>query len=264
MQKIDLDNEEITEVEKTFWGRQFQKEATRSQKMFDGLFGILLPVACFAFDPAVFKTSEIWGAHPYLGHIKPFAYLMSFVSVMALMAFLIWGAKLKWINGFLTGFFLVGGIISFGIGVVLLPISLFGLLILIGALGFTPLITALVYLRNSVRTYKNAIPFLSKRNLLETAILAALFGSITPAAVNFEINRKFEKIRNGDAHSVYENARYLNLVAPIIDTSSLIEDYNVSETSEEKRKALSDVYKQLTGSENPKWRQSAGPKGFIQ
>lgn len=239
---------EITGVKETFWRRQFQKEATESQKKFDWIFGIILPVACFAFDPAIFKTSDLWGSNAYLGSIKPFAYLLSFLSVMTLMAFMIWGVKLKWLNAFLAGFFFIGGLVSLGIGVVLLPISLLGLIILIGALGFTPLFTAFVYLRNAVRSYKFAKSHLNKRVLIQTAILAALFGSITPAVINFEIDKTLSEIKTGDSQTIRANADYLYFVAPIVNFDSLILEYRTEQnTNSKRRKALSDVYKKLTG-----------------
>ncbi len=126
-------NEEKTGSQKGFWHWQFQTESTESQKTFDWLFGVILPVSCFVFDPIVFK-GDAWGA-AYLGTYKPFAYILSFVSVMAMSAWLIWGEKLKWLNAFLAGLFIVGGIVSLGIGIILSPISLLGLIILIGALG---------------------------------------------------------------------------------------------------------------------------------
>ncbi|MGI8669808.1 MAG: hypothetical protein ACR2J3_08165 [Aridibacter sp.] len=247
MQILNLESENKIELTKPFWRRQFQKETTKSQKIFDWILGIILPVACFAFDPAIFKTSELWGSEPYLASLKPFAYLMSFVSVMALMAFLIWGAKLKWFNGFLAGFFLIGGIISLGIGIVLLPISLLGLMILIGALGFTPLFTALIYLRNAIRAYKSAKHLMNKKQLIQAAVLAGLFGFVTPAVLNFEIEKTLEKMRSGDAQTVRENAEYLYFVSPIVDFETLVKEYRFATTSKERKEALADVYRDITG-----------------
>ena len=162
--------------EQTFWRRQVQTETTSGQKVFDWIFGIILPVACFSLDPAVFKSSDLWGAAPYLATIKPFAYLLSFVSIMSMMAWLIWGARLKWLGGFLSGLFLVGALVSFGVALVMLPISLLGMLLAgLGVLGFIPFFTSFVYLRTAMRSFKLAQPFFRKNILVKTFLLTATF-----------------------------------------------------------------------------------------
>ncbi|MEP6904420.1 MAG: hypothetical protein ABJA66_22075, partial [Actinomycetota bacterium] len=162
MQQLELNKESDTKLAPLlkvgFWKRQFQAQSTKAQRIFDWICGVFLPVICFAFDPIVFKTQGF--GETLFGTYKPFAYLLSFVSIMAMTAWLIWGAKLNWLNGFLTGLFLVGGIISFIVGVVLFPFSVIGLLFLIGILGFTPLFCSFVYLRNVFRSYHAAKPFL--------------------------------------------------------------------------------------------------------
>ena len=184
-----LSLEEMSEPPKGFWRRQFQKESTAAQKKFDWLFGVILPVACFTFDPIVFTNYGL------LEDYKAFAYILSFVSVMAMSAWLIWGARLKWLNAFLAGLFIVGSIISLGIGIVIFPFSLIGLFFyFIGALGFTPLFSAMVFLRNSVRAYEAAKPFLEKKVLVYCFLLGALFSAIVPPVINVEINKlKHEK-----------------------------------------------------------------------
>jgi hypothetical protein len=92
MQRLRLYEDAIILPKIGFWRRQFQTEATKSQKKFDWAFGVILPVICFVFDPVVFKGGGFGVA--FLGAFKPFAYLLSFVSVMAMSAWLIWGAKL--------------------------------------------------------------------------------------------------------------------------------------------------------------------------
>lgn len=243
IEKEDVIGKEIIE-KKPFWRRQFQKETTHSQKIFDWIFGVIMPVICFAFDPAVFKGGIVGSA--FLGKYKPFAYILSFVSVMAMSAFLIWGRKLKWINGFLAGFFAIGGFISLIIGIVLLPISLFGLIILIGALGFTPLCSSLVFLRNSLRAFHFAQPHFQRKVLIRSAILAGLFGLITPAVINFEIQNLLNKMKNGDVQTIRKNSQYLKFAAPITNFNLLTEGYNFQDNSDE-IKAFAEEFENLTG-----------------
>ena len=187
MQQLRLNENLEIKTEKSFWKRQFQQESTESQRTFDWLVGVILPIACFVFDPIVFKNQGL------LINYKSFAYLLSFVSVMAMSAWLIWGAKLKWLNAFLAGLFITGSIVSLSVGIILFPISILGLVILIGALGFTPLFSAIVFLRNSIRAYQAAKPFLEKRVLVYSFLISALFSAVVPFVMNVEIN----KIKNG-------------------------------------------------------------------
>jgi hypothetical protein len=247
MIKLKL-NEEKVEPRKGFWRRQFQTESTESQKTFDWLFGVILPVVCFVFDPIVFK-GDAWGA-AYLGTYKPFAYILSFVSVMAMSAWLIWGEKLKWLNAFLAGLFIVGGIVSLSLGIILLPISLLGLFILIGALGFTPMFSAVVYLRNSLRAYQAAKPSLEKSVLTRSFALSAIFSAVVPSVINAEINRALDKIIKGDARTVRAEIQSLKYIAPLINFDVLALHYHRSALEEretEKMKAIAAIYKEMTG-----------------
>ena len=190
MQQLGLNENIETETEKGFWKRQFQTQSTRAQRKFDWLFGVILPVICFAFDPIVFTNQT------FLGNYKTFGYVLSFVSIMAMAAWLIWGAKLKWLNAILAGLFIVGSVVSLGIGIIIFPISLLGLIILIGALGFTPLFTSIVFLRNSVRAFRAAKPFLERKTLVYSFSLAALLTAVIPPIANVEINKlKSEKVK---------------------------------------------------------------------
>ena len=238
---------------KSFWKRQFQAEATYGQKYFDGLFGIILPVICFFFDPIVFKANS--PASPLAGQYKPFAYLLSFISIMALMAFMIWGAKLKWLNGFLSGLFSIGSVISLTVGIALFPFSLMGLVILIGALGFTPLFTAFVYWRNAVRAYKITKPFLEVNLLIKSMVLTAMFGLITPAIINIKIQKGLETLQHGNPSEIRRTAQRLRFVAPLVDFTKLYQKYDTTGKIEiaEQNQALAESYKMLTGKEMRKW-----------
>lgn len=246
MQQLLLEENNIIEPKKGFWRRQFQTEATTSQRKFDWVFGVIMPVICFVFDPIVFKGG---GGH-LLGTYKPLAYLLSFVSVMAMSAWLIWGAKLKWLNALLAGLFLVGGIISLAIGIVLLPISLIGLIVLIGALGFTPLFTAIVFLRNAFRAYQISKPFLDSGVLVRSFALTAIFSAVTPAVINVEINKLLKEIEIGDAQTIRKNAQILKYILPLVDLDKIISRYRRAAPDQietEEMKAIAEAYKQLKG-----------------
>ena len=246
MQSLGL-NEETTEPRKRFWRRQFEKESTESQRKFDWVFGVVLPVICFALDPIVFKSG--FGEQALLGVLKPFAYVLSFISVMAMSAWLIWGAKLKWLNGFLAGLFAVGSIISLGVGIVLLPFSLLGLFLLIGILGFTPLFTSIVFLRNALRAFHTAKPFLERGVLLNSFMLSAVFSLCLPTVLNLQIYKALNEINYGDAQTVRAQAAKLKYVAPLVDSGVLLKPYKqcAIKRDEEKKAALAEAYRELAG-----------------
>lgn len=200
MQTLELNREEVEETEEPeelaagFWRRQFQTRATKAQMKFDWIFGVILPVVCFTFDPIVFQSEIGFFGGFSLVAFKSAAYILSFVSVMAMAAWLIWGEKLKWLNAPLAGFFAVGGIISLIIGILIAPLSLLGLIILIGVLGFTPLFTSIVYLRNALRAFQSAKPFFERRILIYSFALSALAAAVVPYVLNVNINYVLEEI----------------------------------------------------------------------
>ncbi len=243
--KPESDKPETYETETVgFCRRQFQVEATKNQKIFDWMFGAILPVICFTFDPLVFK-----GNGALIGNYKSFAYLLSFISVMAISAWLIWGSKLKWLNAILAGIFGLSGVISLIIGICIFPISLLGLIVLIGALGFTPLFTSIVFLRNAVRAFHAAKPFLEKRVLVSTALLCALFSFTIPFVINAKIYSLLDEMETGNVQTIRQNARMLKFVAPIVNFDRLSFHYfrSSENVSPEAKQAIADAYRDLTG-----------------
>lgn len=227
----------------TFWRRQFQIETTEKQRDFDLIFGIVLPTACFLFDPLVFRGGY---SGAVLGEFKPFAYLLSYFSIMALLAFRLWGARLKWFNGFLCGLFAVAAAVSLGIGIVLSPLSLLGLIILIGAVGFTPFFTAFVFARSAVRAYRIAKPVVESKLLFNSIILAAILSLSLPILVNRKIESGLQAMRNGDAQTIRATARRLKMVAPLVDANRL-KGADCGNEDSAARDALFETYEELSG-----------------
>lgn len=248
-QILGLGDQPEQEKRNGFWRRQFQVEPTRRQKQYDWFFGVVMPVICFFFDLGIF--SSYFGGDAIFGTFKPFAYLLSFFAIIAMMAWLIWGEQLKWISAFIAGLLLTSGIVALVIGVVLLPFSLMGLVLLVGALGFTPLFTGIVYLRNGVRAMRATKPFLPKSTLTYTILLSSLTAGVVPYVVNTEIYRIMKRIETGDANTIRREGQKLWPVAPLVDADALTRRYYVVPGSEtqtvERAQALADVYYELTG-----------------
>lgn len=176
-QEVLPDELPITLPKAGFWKRQFGENVTAKQKGFDWSVGVALPLICFLFDPIVFRDGN-GGA--LLGKFKLSAYMLAFVSIAAMTAWLLWGERLKWLNGWLAGLFFVGSGISLIVGTILFPFSLFGMLLLIGFLGFTPLFTSIVYLRNGVRALRAASKVSEKVVSVNVAVLSGMIAIALP------------------------------------------------------------------------------------
>lgn len=227
-----------------FFSRQFQGEATAKQIGFDWTFGVVLPVICCLFDPVVFRGH----AFPaLLGDYKPFAYILSFIAIMSMVGFLLLGKKLIWVNAVFSGVFGLGALISLMVGLVILPFSLIGLIIIIGALGLTPLFAAFVYARNAFRAYHSAGMSLEMASVRKLGVLAALFSFCIPYVANGLINRELDNMSNGDAETIRTAGERLKYVAPIVDLDQLATGASMEEMESEKAEALSKTFEMLTG-----------------
>jgi hypothetical protein len=233
------------EKETGFWMRQFQLEPTREQKHFDAIFGVFLPVACFFFDPLVFRDT-FDGA--MLGAYKPFAYLLSYVSVLGMIGFLLLGAKLKWFGAVLSGLFFLAAVISLAIGIVIFPYSLMGMVFLIGVLGFVPLVTSFVFLRNAVRAFESAGLSLERGVARHTAMLSLVLSFCLPYLANVQIANSLKEMVNDDAQTIRIVSARLRYAAPVIDFNTVKEaGRNTSLLDGERKRALADAYHDLTG-----------------
>jgi hypothetical protein len=137
-----------------FWARQFAGEPTAAQTRFDVVFGIIVPVLCFIFDPVVFQDKFGGGIGGFYRGVSFYAYTLSAAEILALGCWLYFGARASRWAAPAAGIFLAGALFSFVLGVAILPLSVVGLLFLVGALGFVPFLTALVYLRVGVRALR--------------------------------------------------------------------------------------------------------------
>lgn len=244
---LDLDeNQNVKSEEKLgFWKRQFQKESTLAQSIFDLVFGLFLPIFCFFYDPIVFKGGGMNGA--LLSGFKPFAYLLCYVSLTSLVLWLTCGEKLKKFNVILAGVLFTSGLVSLVVGLILLPFSLIGLLLLIGALGFTPLFTAFVYLRNGVRAFNESSQYFERVFLTRSIAVIALTVLAIPALFNLKLNRAIDNmIAHADSRNVYDATFRVSPIWYLVDTNRIVDGY-IAQNSEEKKKVLEMAYQLIDG-----------------
>ena len=245
------DAELDTEAPKGFWKLQFDDEPTRKQKIFDWVFGVVVPLICVAADPIVFRSGGPGG--PLFGAYRPFAYLLSIASILAMAAWLLWGAKLKWLAAPISGLFFFGGSVSLLVGILLLPFSIIGILFFfVGLLGLTPLFSAVVFLRNGRRAYKAALMAIGDQAAWQAAFLAGLFSFVVPYVINFQIARAVNEITTGDVQTIQRETAKLRLVAPLVDLGKLSNRYHRFDDIEKKSpraNELANSYKTLSGSD---------------
>jgi hypothetical protein len=148
---------------------------------------------------------------------------------------------------------LCGSIFCVAVGLALAPFSLFGLLLYgIGIFGFTPFLTALVYLRNSSRALRaekvGAGGFAGVLIPVLGILLVAGVSLLLSIQIHLMVDRAVTEILEGDSqHAIFAAHR----LAPLsfFANSELDQIVNAySGASDEKRKQLlKSCYQEITG-----------------
>ncbi len=134
------------------WARQMSGRGTVWQTAFDVAFGIVGPILCVVFDPGVLRPDG-WEFFEPLQEVRLFVYLVIGLGIAALSYFLV-TRKSSWI---LAGAMYGAAVFALFLGVVMLPMSALGLLLVIGIFGFTPFVSAFVMWRNARRCRESAV-----------------------------------------------------------------------------------------------------------
>src|SRR5260221_79748 len=163
---------ELGHPKSRFWRRQFAPEVTIPQLVFDVIFGAIGPILCFVFDPIVFHAG--FAGAPLFPAYQPIVYLFSGFEIVLLCFWLIMGPGSELWNAMFGAALLCGGLFCLAIGCILLPFSVMGLMLGVGLFGFTPFLTALVYLRNGSR----ALRAKSYESSTFTRVVGALCGCL--------------------------------------------------------------------------------------
>ncbi|MGD9590552.1 MAG: hypothetical protein AB7Q37_11410 [Pyrinomonadaceae bacterium] len=185
MEDLKISEDQAPAIRPKFLARQFSQQPTLAQQKFDWTFGVILPIVCVAADPCVFRSSIGFEVSGPLVKFKIFAYILSSISIMSIAAWLLWGNKLGGFRPFLGGLFLAAAAVSTLVGVVLFPISVLGSFLIIGVLGFTPLFSGFVFLRNASRAIEASVNDLPLGYVVKAAMLTALYALVVPFVLNF-------------------------------------------------------------------------------
>lgn len=233
-----------------FWKRQFGSTNTRPQLVFDVVFGVIGPILCFAFDPIVFRNG--FAGPPLLPRYQAFVYLFSGLQIVLLCLWLFTGPGLQVWNRMIGGTLLAGGLFCLTVGVMLAPFSLIGLIYVIGVFGFTPFLTALSYLRNSVRALRAGerdASALTQPVAVSAGILLAVgLPLLLSIQIHSAINRALTEILKGDsAHAIFAAHRLMPLrffAGPELD--QIVNAYR-AESNAQRKELLKSCYREITG-----------------
>ena len=168
-----------------FMERQFGGLQTVTQRKWDWAFGVVLPTLCIAADPIVFRSSLDIGGKAWLGDYQTGAYALGFASTMGMAAWLLWGDRLGLLRPVLAGLFFTSSVVGLVTGLLMLPISLVGLVLVIGIFGFTPFLSSFIYLRNAVRAVRGTTKSMPTDYVWHAAVVAALYAVVIPIVLNF-------------------------------------------------------------------------------
>jgi hypothetical protein len=232
-----------------FWRRQFVLPATTPQIILDVVFGMVGPVLCFAFDPVVFRDGFM--GRPLFQEFQLFAYSFSALEIAALSAWLLFGARLSRGRGFIGGVLVGGALFCLATGLVLLPFSVLGLMFGIGIFGFTPFVTAIVYLRNGCRATErhHDAAALSQAGAL---VLGFILSLGAPALLRVTIHeiaaQSVDNIIHGDSQQVSAANHRLRALRFVVgaELDRIVDSY-ATETDPSRKQLLGSSYHEITG-----------------
>lgn len=171
-----------------FWRRQFTAIPTPAQDKFDSVFAIVLPILFIVVDPIVFKTPARFLGPGYLEDYRLLAYLFCSLEIGLFLTWRTFRLPLRRFAAVFAGAFFAGAILSTVIGVMILPLSVMGMVLVLGVLGFTPFVTAFVFLRNGVRAARINVNGAGVYWRLSTAFLSAVLAIAMPVVAQAKVN----------------------------------------------------------------------------
>jgi len=244
----NLTVESLTPTRAPFWSRQFSVAGTEQQATFDIAFGLIIPVLCFYLDPVVFKGDFLSG--PILQSYQVFAYGVAALEVTLFMIYMLCGARLGAWSRLIGGALISGSVFSLVTGVIILPYSLMGLIVVIGVLGFIPFITAFVYLRTGWRALTNEAAAIG--SLINCLVIGAILSLGVPALASVYVSRSathsIEAIIHGNPQQAELALAHLRRlpVIPQQNLEPLMQAY-LQEKDPERKKLLKNCYQILAG-----------------
>lgn len=168
---------------------------------FAAIVGIVAPVFCLVFDPFVFKGGDEHGA--FLGRFWVLGYSLIGLEFATLAAWLASRGRLGPLCGVAAGVLIGGALFAAAVGLLLLPLSLIGLLVVIGILGFTPYLTAYAYLHQGMLALEKARSRAGEARAAAGLSLGLLLAFGLPVTAQMGVQRAWaaaiQAVADGDA-----------------------------------------------------------------
>ena len=235
----------------SFWKRQFLQPRTLQQLIFDICFGIVGPILCVISDPIVFVSS--FGGSDFLQRIRFFAYFEIFLAICVL-AYWLWRHRPSLV---LAGALYGSALFSVALGIRMLPLTLIGILAIIGILGLTPFVTAFVFLRNGVRSQAGCVSSRGRAAQVAALVLGVALVLGIPIGLHMvathQVNWAVATFVNGNdqdfgrAEKILGTARSLRLAQldPYVGDKIFVSYINTSDPKQ--RQKFARAYQGLTG-----------------
>ena len=236
-----------------FWRRQFAPIPTKAQDTFDSIFAVVLPIACVVADPIVFKAvMPGLRGHAILADYQLVAYLVTTFEIGLFLTWQTFRLRLRPYAPAFAGFFFAATFFSIAIGLALLPYSIVGLIVIMGALGFIPFLTAFVFLRNAIRAMRIQVTAASLQLRFALAVTSAVLVLALPIFINMTVENAVGSTVNSmiDGDETQAQLAALRLrkfqFVPSKFTEQIAEAY-LHEGNAVKRSTFNAVYRDITG-----------------
>lgn len=215
--------------------------------IFSVLMGILAPILCLALQPFLLPGDLfLLPGLQFINTYWIFSYGFIGLEILALSLWLSIGERPRIWYGALSGVLFAGAFFAGGLGLILLPFRLLGLLILIGFLGFVPLFTAYAFYRNAVRAYRHAGISLSGTTLRASALLGSMLVMGVPGGIQARVLMVVQSTIQGVVEGDPAAMDRLRAWAPFVSRDRLVWAYD-AERDPIRKSRLSKAYKDLTG-----------------
>ena len=212
------------------------------------IFGVLAPMACLVLEPGAAQIlndmSNGDGDQLLTLGYRLFGYCMITLEILVLVLHITMRRRLGVWNSLVAGVLGVGAMFAALHGAVLLPLSILGLLVVIGILGFVPFATAIVFAINGRGALIDAIESAGWMRVLCLVIIGALLSIGVPVAaqwpVTVDMESALERTANGDPVDIKPFERW----TPV---KSRVWELWRRETNPERKECFDQAYKRLTG-----------------
>src|SRR5262249_23233795 len=185
-----------------------------------------------------------------LASYRVFIYGFSAIAIPALVVGMAFGRRLRLSAGVLAGLCFAAAVCCLAIGLAILPLSILGLFIVIGVLGFVPFVTALVYLRNGVRLWQQAREKVATRSLAAITAVVFVIALGGPVVVRWQANRTalsaLDQLRTGNPAAADAAVERLHSLRWFSDPEGILYAYEV-ELDPARKEKLGRVYHDITG-----------------